>query len=177
MLGHAHCDLLSFELSVDGKPAIVNSGTYAYQSELRSYFRSTAAHNTATINDEEQMECWAEHRVARGVRDVRVEESDGYKVVASFRNYRGRLHRRRIALGGGKLTVEDAAEGNTVALVQRFHIAAPELVTIVPSGDCALSKTETELSDTLGLIRTVPSVEVSCDGAGSCDIYYGPRDG
>ena len=37
MLGHAHCDLLSFELSIGDRPVIVNSGTFAYQSDLRSY--------------------------------------------------------------------------------------------------------------------------------------------
>ncbi len=177
MLGHAHCDLLSFELSVGGKPAIVNSGTYAYQSELRPYFRSTAAHNTATIDGEEQMECWAEHRVARGARDVQVEEADGRQIVATCRNYRGHLHRRRIALGGGKLTVEDIAEGSTSVLMQHFHIAAPDLVSVTPSKNCFLNKTESGLSDSFGSIRTIPAVEVSCDGRVVCDIYYGPRDG
>ena len=110
MLGHAHCDLLSFELSVADKPVIVNSGTYAYQSEMRPYFRSTAAHNTATIDGEEQMECWAEHRVARGVSDVRVEEFNEHRVVASFRNYKGHLHRRSIEMEDGVLMVEDATD-------------------------------------------------------------------
>lgn len=130
MLGHSHCDLLSFELSVAGKPTIVNSGTYAYQSELRPYFRSTAAHNTATIDGDEQMECWAEHRVARGVSAVRVEECDGTRIVASFRNYKGLLHRRRVEMCGGLLTVEDSTDGPGAEIVQHFHLLLPELVSI-----------------------------------------------
>lgn len=48
--GHAHNDLLSFELS-HGTPLVVDSGTYAYTSDLeqRNLFRSTAAHNTVVV--------------------------------------------------------------------------------------------------------------------------------
>ncbi|NLK07465.1 MAG: hypothetical protein GX316_02055, partial [Firmicutes bacterium] len=41
MTGHSHCDALSFELAIDERPVFVNSGTYHYQTELRSFFRST----------------------------------------------------------------------------------------------------------------------------------------
>lgn len=123
MLGHAHCDLLSFELSVDGIPVIVNSGTFAYQSELRSYFRSTAAHNTATIDGEEQMECWAEHRVARGVSDVHVEERNGHRIVASFRNCKGRLHRRIVDIDHGVVSVVDAFDGRPQQVIDFVHLA------------------------------------------------------
>ena len=123
MLGHAHCDLLSFELSVDGIPVIVNSGTFAYQSELRSYFRSTAAHNTATIDGEEQMECWAEHRVARGVSDVHVEERNEHRIVASFRNCKGRLHRRIVDIDHGVVSVVDTFDGRPQQVIDFVHFA------------------------------------------------------
>lgn len=63
--GHAHCDAMSFELYYRGKPVIVNCGTYAYQTELRSFFRSTAAHNTIRINGVEQSLCWGGFRMAQ----------------------------------------------------------------------------------------------------------------
>lgn len=107
MLGHAHCDCLSFELSCGGVPVIVNAGTYAYQSELRPYFRSTAAHNTCVVNGEEQLECWGEHRVARGYRLVDVVAAPGF-IVASTKTSTGTLLRRKIALADGMLQVEDS---------------------------------------------------------------------
>lgn len=107
MLGHAHCDCLSFELSCGGAPVIVNAGTYAYQSELRPYFRSTAAHNTCVVNGEEQLECWGEHRVARGYRLVDVAAAPGF-IVASMKTSAGTLLRRKIALVDGMLQVEDS---------------------------------------------------------------------
>lgn len=150
MLGHAHCDLLSFELSIAGKPTIVNSGTYAYQSELRPYFRSTAAHNTATIDGDEQMECWAEHRVARGVDRVRVEVVDECHIAASFHNYKGHPHHRRIELCDGVLTVEDSTDRGDAVVVQHYHFAPGCSLPIVPGWDCEFALEEAVCSSEFG---------------------------
>lgn len=126
MLGHAHCDLLSFELSIGGKPVIVNSGTYAYQSELRPYFRSTAAHNTITVEGDEQMECWAEHRVARGVRGVEVIDFDKNRICAGFTSCGGVRYERSLVLRGGVLSVGDKAmdkDGGLAPVVALAHLA------------------------------------------------------
>ena len=54
---HKHNDWLSFELCVDGKPVIIDPGTYCYTGnmELRRLFRSTAYHNTVVIDQKEQI--------------------------------------------------------------------------------------------------------------------------
>jgi hypothetical protein len=52
--GHAHADALSFELAVNGKTLLVDPGTYTYtgSKQMRDWFRSSAAHNTLTVDDE-----------------------------------------------------------------------------------------------------------------------------
>lgn len=160
MLGHAHCDLLSFELSVGDRPVIVNSGTYAYQSDLRSYFRSTAAHNTATVDGEEQMECWAEHRVARGVSDVHVEERNGHRIVASFRNYKGHLQRRRVEMRGGLLMVEDSTDKPDAEIAQHFHLLLPELVSIKACDSCRETMSKSVYSAGFGVQSTITEVGI-----------------
>lgn len=64
--GHTHCDLLSFELMMASKRVIVDTGVYEYEpGELRGYVRSTRAHNTVSVDGDEQSEIWGEFRIAR----------------------------------------------------------------------------------------------------------------
>ncbi len=53
LYAHGHLDALSFTLSVEGTAILVDPGTYLYHSggRWRSYFRSTAAHNTVQIDE------------------------------------------------------------------------------------------------------------------------------
>ncbi len=122
MPGHGHCDCLSFELSRDGKPLFVNSGTYQYQSDLRKYFRSTKAHNTVMIGDQEQSECWGEHRVARRISDIRVEKN-GQGITGSYKNYLGNTHHRMLSLSEGVLTILDSTVADESYKIQSYlHI-------------------------------------------------------
>ncbi|MGB0185120.1 MAG: heparinase II/III domain-containing protein, partial [Opitutales bacterium] len=64
--GHAHCDIGSFELSLQGRRFITDSGVKNYEiGELRHYCRSAKAHNTVTPAGMEQAEIWAAFRVGR----------------------------------------------------------------------------------------------------------------
>lgn len=53
---HGHADALSIWLSYQGKPFLVDSGTYRYNgaSRWRRYFKGTQAHNTVTIDKQDQ---------------------------------------------------------------------------------------------------------------------------
>jgi len=55
---HSHADALSITLAIDEHWWLVDPGTYTYHSsgEWRHYFRSTAAHNTLSINNTNQSE-------------------------------------------------------------------------------------------------------------------------
>lgn len=172
MLGHAHCDLLSFELSVGSRPVIVNSGTYAYQSEMRPYIRSTAAHNTATVDGEEQMECWAEHRVARGVSDVRVEEINVHRIVASFRNCRGSLHRRSIEMRDGALAVEDSTDRSDAEVVQRFHLLNQNIVSIGADGNCAVEAGTSAFSAEFGVRKQIREISIAGQSTASSTLAF-----
>lgn len=73
---HGHCNTFGYELSVNGRRVIVDSGVETYEpGPWRDYYRSTRAHNTLMVDEIEQSETWAAFRVARHarVRDVRWE--------------------------------------------------------------------------------------------------------
>lgn len=67
--GHSHCDILSYELSLDGHRVVVDTGVSTYEpGRERHYERSTAAHNTVRVDSAEQAEIWAAFRVGRRPR-------------------------------------------------------------------------------------------------------------
>ena len=62
---HGHNDILSYELSLNGKRIIVDSGVYEYtKGKWRDFNRSTRAHNTAQIDSMEQSQMWCNFRIA-----------------------------------------------------------------------------------------------------------------
>ncbi len=54
--GHGHADLLSVQCATFGTARLVDPGTYCYtaEPEWRNYFRSTRAHNTVTVDGDDQ---------------------------------------------------------------------------------------------------------------------------
>jgi len=93
---HGHNDILSFQLFVNGKPMLVDSGTYLYHNDLarRNLLRSTRMHNTVTINDKEQSQMlgaflWGKKAISRLVAT----EDDS--LTASVKGLAGVTHTRR----------------------------------------------------------------------------------
>ncbi len=67
--GHAHADTLTVEMSFGGIPLVVDPGIYGYDGDdRRRYDRSTAAHNTVTIDGADSSEVWHIFRVGRRAR-------------------------------------------------------------------------------------------------------------
>jgi uncharacterized heparinase superfamily protein len=70
---HAHADVLSFVLWADGRPLIVDPGTFAYTGPQRALFRGTAAHNTVEVDASDQCDLWGDFRAAFMPRVVRLD--------------------------------------------------------------------------------------------------------
>jgi hypothetical protein len=136
--GHAHNDLLSFELSLDDVPLIVDSGTYAYTFDVdaRNEFRSTRAHNTVRIDDAEIHPIDPERvfelrRFARYKVEACELSRDPMVLTCSHDGYRRLeppcLHRRHFSLvaGSGELSIRDELLGAGFHQVESFlHLPA-----------------------------------------------------
>lgn len=73
--GHAHADTLSFEMALYGQRVFVNSGTSLYEvGDQRDFQRSTKAHNTVVINNQNSSDTWGGFRVARRIKNVDISE-------------------------------------------------------------------------------------------------------
>ena len=107
--GHAHADTLSFVLHVDNLPLLVDNGTSTYQNgPRRDWERSTAAHNTVTVEDKNSSEMWASFRVGRRARVTMLTDTattltaqhDGYR-------HRGIIHERTWAISANTILLTD----------------------------------------------------------------------
>ena len=140
--GHAHADTLTFELSVHGQRVIVNSGTSCYGgSEERLRQRSTAAHNTVVINDENSSEVWGGFRVARRAYPeglVIKGQTEEVQVSCAHNGYRrlaGRpIHRRDWRMTKSSLMVADTVEGRYRSSMGRIHLHPDVRALIADSG-------------------------------------------
>ncbi len=176
---HGHADALSFELSANGRPIVVDSGTYSYtlSLEVRDAFRCTAAHNTVTLANRDssllEANClWGSRRGARvAVRRLELDDSRDL-VEAEHYGYlhlpQRAIHRRRLVLDkvSRTLVVADEIEGRgEIEVAVHFHFA-PGLDVAVAGDLCSVRERDGGHLLTLqarapGLGRRLEACEVS----------------
>jgi uncharacterized heparinase superfamily protein len=130
--GHAHCDMLSFELSLGGRRVIVDSGCSQYLAgELRTYQRGNAGHNTVTVDNLDQSEVWGAHRCARRARPLSPSleslANGAQRFVGGHDGYRRLpgtpLHRRMVTWHGRTIRIEDEISGTGRHMLEsRLHL-------------------------------------------------------
>ncbi len=157
---HAHCDQLHVEFCWNGKPVVVDPGTYLYSGSAaaRNLFRSTRAHNTVVVDGEEQNRFWP-GLLFRMMDDTRsdakvwragVERVEFVGEHSGYRRLRGKVGvTRRVVLYSAReiLFVGDTLRGpGTHKLEWFFHSAA----------DIEPEKIEPWAGDALALAELAP---------------------
>ena len=131
---HAHADLLSLEWDVDGQRVIVDPGVSEYEAgPMRDYARSTAAHNTVTIEGLDQAEMWGAFRVGRrgGARVSEwVATEDQFRLAITHDGYvrsPGQpIHHRKVTMSTDGLSVEDAMVSRIPVMGEGGFLLHPE---------------------------------------------------
>lgn len=141
--GHAHCDSLSYELAINGRRVIVDSGVFDYEpSPERAYARSTRAHNTVVVDGEDQSEMWGVFRVARRAKPLGAslkEQVDGTVLFEGAHDGYARLpgkpiHKRHVIYDGqGMWTITDILVGRGTHRMESYVHIHPDF-QIVQSG-------------------------------------------
>ena len=120
--GHSHADVLSYELRIDGKPVVVDTGLSTYEkNSQRQLERSTVAHNCVSVDEKNSLEVWGGFRVGRRYHSI-VTEDMGTVVEASHDGF-GNPCKRRFEMKQDGFTVEDWYDGDAVSYV---HLASGE---------------------------------------------------
>lgn len=108
--GHAHADTFNFELHLDNKPFIVDTGISTYETnERRSIERSTRSHNTVEIDEISQSEVWGSFRVANRANVVALQEGvNSIKAVHNgYEKKLNALHEREFMFNDESLKITD----------------------------------------------------------------------
>lgn len=124
---HAHADVGSFVLWMDGRPIVVDPGTYSYSNPDRAWFRGTAAHATLEVDGADQFDGWRPFRAAfmpsvrrfnsAGSEGINAVEHDGYRRLSD-----PAIHRRTFLwIPGGGLVVLDRL------IARRSHVTMSRL--------------------------------------------------
>jgi hypothetical protein len=145
---HAHADALSVEVRYDGVDILADPGTYCYHGERawRSYFRSTAAHNTLELDGRSQSGdggpfLWLRHANAR-----EIEVTDTGEIASWVAEHDGYLslqppvhHRRSVRLDRASRSVDilDEVDGDNHDLCLAFHLG-PDVQAELTGSDASL---------------------------------------
>jgi len=104
--GHTHADTFTYELYVDGRPFIVDTGISTYEKNLRrQYERSTPAHNTVEAGGKDSSQVWGGFRVGKRA-SVKILREDERYIEAEHYGY-GKRVARSFSIGNNIFSVKD----------------------------------------------------------------------
>jgi Heparinase II/III-like protein/Heparinase II/III N-terminus len=131
--GHAHCDMLSVQLDFRGENILTDTGVFEYaETSRRCYLRSTAAHNTVTLDGLEQGQIWKSFRLGkRGhPRNLRISPAQVSSEHTGFAKWRRGLRHRRtlVFLQHGFEILDDLAGPAEHSFRACFHFAPGVIV-------------------------------------------------
>jgi hypothetical protein len=143
--GHGHADALSVVLFAEGRELLIDPGTGAYnaKAEWRSYFRSSAAHNTVEVDERDQSEPagtfqWATRastsellHLGLGELHSAEGEHDGYTRLSAPVS-----HERRLLCGTGCWLIADELLGSGEHTFDFYYHFAPGVeLQVNPASD------------------------------------------
>lgn len=124
----SHADALHVDLWVKDQNFLADAGTYSYNTDDKwlRYFPGTRSHNTVQFDDRDQMPRlsrflfgkWLKTQFFSGISKFEKYET----VTATYRDYTGASHTRRVTLGDNELYVTDKLDGFKKNAVLRWHL-------------------------------------------------------
>ena len=133
--GHAHADTLSLECSINRERVIVNSGISEYQiGDLRAFQRSTAAHSTLVINNENSSEVWGAFRVADRAQIIESyfdRKKNGFIISGTHDGYKkingSFIHKRTLNCSRNEITVTDNVSPSDCSKIDIYYHLGPKI--------------------------------------------------
>lgn len=111
----SQADALHLDLWHKGRNLLRDGGTFSYNAVGGDWFSSTAAHNTVTFDERDQMPrlgrfLFGDWLRAEAVEPVKI-EGDAITAAAAYTDRQGARHHRRVTLTSDALTCTDTLSG------------------------------------------------------------------
>lgn len=127
--GHSHADTFNYELHIDGKSFVVDTGISTYnKTERRQLERSTIAHNCVSVERKNSSEVWGGFRVGRRCHVNIVDDNNNF--IEVIHDGFVKLDRRRYSVKDREFTVEDWYDGEAVSYIHLAEGAKEERICI-----------------------------------------------
>ena len=139
--GHTHADTFNYELRVDGRPFVVDTGISTYnKNERRQLERSTIVHNTVAVNGGNSSEVWGGFRVGRRATTKMKVEKGELKIIEASHDGYGKPCRRKFEMKDGSFSIEDWFDGEAISYIHlaegadenRITVDGAESITVKP---------------------------------------------
>lgn len=140
--GHTHADTFSYELRIDGKPFIVDTGISTYnKTSRRQYERSTIAHNTVSVNGKNSTEAWDNFRVAKRAK-VNIIKENSNMILAQHDGFKTICKRKFSLSDDNTFSIEDDIYEN--GAISYIHLS--QLTTIISISDTEIKTNQATIS-------------------------------
>lgn len=127
--GHSHSDTFNFEIHINERPFIVDTGTSTYEkNRIRQKERSTSSHNTVQIGAIEQSQIWGSFRVGNRAKIIKLSENE-CTITATHNGYKnlGVFHVREYKFYDRKIILKDILENKANLLCKAYFHLHPEV--------------------------------------------------
>lgn len=127
---HTHADTFNYELRIDGRPFVVDTGISTYNKDVRrQYERGTSAHNTVVVDDHNSSEVWAGFRVGKRA-EVTILKDENCHCCAVHNGYgNNKLVRREFILSENSFEIKESLKfrGSKVSYIHFAPGISPAL--------------------------------------------------
>lgn len=126
--GHSHADALNYELRIDGKPFVVDTGISTYDKNARrQYERSTVTHNTVTVDGNDSAEVWGGFRVGKRSK-ITIKMDQPLSIAARCSGVKKEYwHKRKFTMDKASFSVSDIIASNAEG-ISRIHLSSEIVV-------------------------------------------------
>jgi uncharacterized heparinase superfamily protein len=167
--GHGHYDLLSFEAHAGGRALVLDPGRGSYSEgppNLRRWFRSTAAHNTVTVDGLDQTP-YTRGRPSGAIAQGRLLHRDAMTLVAEARSpVYDAVHTRSITRDPRGWVIADVLRAPTEHDYDlRFHLPPGGDPDIRVDGAASVEQERGRIAPSYGVLLDAPVISARATGS------------